>query len=96
MDQFAESFDDADEVIVPNVYAARETDDQKGDAGSEELVSRICRGGGRARYLPTLDEVTEHVSQHMTEGDLVLTMGAGDVWKVADALVDRIREPNRV
>lgn len=96
MDQFAKSFDGADEVIVPDVYAAREPGNGDDVADSEELVSRICRGGGRARYLPTLKAVVEHVSRHVVEGDLVLTMGAGDVWKVADELVERIREPIRV
>ena len=33
--------------------------------------------------------VTEHVARYAAEGDLVLTLGAGDVWKVANGLVER-------
>ena len=36
------------------------------------------------RYLPTLEATADHVARHVVEGDLVVTMGAGDVWKVAD------------
>jgi len=108
MDAFAASFGEADEVIVPDVYGAREPMDTAetpplGDTRpaddtpcSAELVSRIRRGGGRAEYMPRLGAVADHVVRHVTEGDLVLTMGAGDVWKVADELVERICEPNRV
>ncbi len=88
MNEFAESFDQADEIIVPQVYGARETDLGCPDRAAEELVDRICRNGRRASFLATLNSVTEHVHRHAREGDLVLTMGAGDVWKVADELVE--------
>jgi UDP-N-acetylmuramate--alanine ligase len=94
MDDFADAFGEADEIIVPDVYGAREA----GDTGipcSQELVSRIRRVGGRATYLPRLGDVADHVVRHAVEGDLVLIMGAGDVWKVADELVERICEPDR-
>ncbi|MEK6676647.1 MAG: UDP-N-acetylmuramate--L-alanine ligase [Planctomycetota bacterium] len=90
MDDFAESFDQADEVVVPDVYGAREKCDSTSQHASEELVSRIVRHGGRAHYAPSLEAATDHVCQNVTEGDMVLTMGAGDVWKVADELVERV------
>ena len=90
LEEFAESFTDADEIIVPDVYGAREEGGQDALVGSEELVSRIVEKGGRARYLATLDAAADHVARHVTEGDLIMTMGAGDVWKVADELVERI------
>ena len=108
MEDFSDSFGEADEIIVPDVYAAREASNAPetppesairavgGTPCSEELVSRICRQGGRARYMPGLSTVAEHLVRNVSEGDLVLTMGAGDVWKVADELVERICEPNRV
>lgn len=91
MDEFATSFQLADEIIVPDVYGAREGEMADNQAGSAELVSRICRHGKRATYISSLDAVTEHLSRHVADGDMVLTMGAGDVWKVADDLVERIR-----
>ena len=82
-------------MIVPDVFGARETDSDGGPDHAEELVARICNIGGRAQYLPSLEDVTEHLTRHVVDGDLVVTMGAGDVWKVADELVERICQPNR-
>lgn len=90
LDDFAASFHDVDEVVVPDVYGARESERDGVQVGSKELVSRICEKGGRACYLPTLSAAAEHVVAQATDGDLVVTMGAGDVWKVADELVQRI------
>lgn len=89
MDDFATSLSCVDEVIVPDIYAAREPGADPA-AGSAELVARICRLGGRALHLPTLEAAADHVANNVRDGDLVLTMGAGDVWKVADELVKRI------
>ncbi len=96
MSEFAESFGRADEIIIPDVYCAREADAQAGREGSQELVSRICKAGGRAAYVPGLSSVTDHVAQRLVAGDLVMTMGAGDVWKVADELVERFCRPGDV
>ncbi len=96
MDQFAESFGQADEVILPDVYRARDPGGPLGWAGSAELASRICRVGGRAQYVPTLAGVVNHLMPLLAEGDLVLTMGAGDVWKVANELVERLCGSDRV
>lgn len=90
MDEFARSFTLADEIIVPDIYGAREQASGEEPAGSKELVSRICSRGGRAHYLPTLQAAAAHVADRVTDGDLVVTMGAGDVWKVADELVERL------
>lgn len=95
LDQFADSFELADEVVVPDVYGARENDEHGAHwCGSAELVSRMCRRGVRATYLSTLSAAAEHVIRHALDGDLVVTMGAGDVWKVADELVARFCGPN--
>lgn len=90
MEEFASVLCDADEVIVPNVYGARESDAAQCFAGSAQLASRICDGGGKARHVPVLGDCADEVMRFARAGDLILTMGAGDVWKVADALVERI------
>jgi UDP-N-acetylmuramate--alanine ligase len=90
MEDFATAFTGADEIIVPDIYGARETGTSNERNGSEELVTRICRNGGRAHYVPALALAAEHIVRHVSPGDLVLTMGAGDIWKVADELVERI------
>ncbi len=89
MDEFAEAFAQADEVIVPDIYAAREPGARAAE-GSAELVDRIRARGGRARYRATLPDAAKHVLAEARAGDLVVTMGAGDVWKIADELVGKL------
>ena len=90
MDEFAVCFDGVHRVLVPDVYAARDSEEEKGLTGSRSLVSRLRANGSEARYLPTLEEVAVHLESELAVGDVVVTMGAGDVWKVADALVERL------
>lgn len=92
LEEFAESFALADEVIVPDIYGAREAGGGPlPQVGSKELALLINERGRPAQHVPTLKAVAEHLARTLAEGDLVLTMGAGDVWKVADELVERIQ-----
>lgn len=94
MEDFATSFSEADEIIIPAIYAAREPGaDAVG--GANELVQRIKDQGGRARFVASLHDAADLVASSVVDGDLVMTMGAGDVWKVADELVERICGPDR-
>lgn len=95
MSDFAACFDGVEEVIVPDVYGAREREAAAG-ADSAELVQRICRNGRRARYVPRLDAVAPYLVEQAGDGDVIMTMGAGDVWKVADELVERVCGPDRM
>jgi UDP-N-acetylmuramate--alanine ligase len=94
IDTFAESFNDADLILIPDIFAARDSEQDRRAVGSADLVERIHACGGQAWHIPQLDAVTDHLEQNIGPGDMVLTMGAGDVWKVADGLVERIRQPS--
>jgi len=91
METFADSFGDADVVVIPDIYAARDTEEDRASVGAADLVARIHSRGKDACHIPRLEEVTDHLERNVGPGDLVLTMGAGDVWKVADGLAQRIR-----
>ncbi|UCG17003.1 MAG: UDP-N-acetylmuramate--L-alanine ligase [Phycisphaerales bacterium] len=93
MNTFAESFGDADMVLVPEIFAARDSAEDREAIGAADLVARIHSCGRQAKHIPGLCDVTDHLERNVGPGDLVLTMGAGDVWKVADGLVERIRQP---
>jgi UDP-N-acetylmuramate--alanine ligase len=77
----------ADEAVVMDVYAARE-DPEPGVTG--ELVSGAVPGG-RGRYAPGRTEVTASVVALARPGDLVLTMGAGDVTALGPVLLEALR-----
>ena len=86
LDQFATAFTDADEVRIAPIYAAREVDD--GTVSSALLAERINRNGPPARAA-TFGEIEQELRSVPAVGDVVMTMGAGDIYKVADALVDK-------
>jgi UDP-N-acetylmuramate--alanine ligase len=86
LDGFARSFGDADEVIIAPIYAAREVDD--GSVSSTLLAERITKEGTNARAADSLEEVGRLLNSYK-EGDTIMTMGAGDIYKVADDLVKR-------
>jgi len=85
LQEFSQSFDDADKVIVIDIYgSARE---EQGGVSSEDLVNLINKYTfGKAEYIPTINEAIDHYEKILGEGDVLITMGAGDVWKVADKL----------
>jgi len=93
---FARSFGAAEEVIVPDIYFVRDSDLEKEHISSQDLVAQIRLHGGSALYLKTFDEINAHLRATLQEGDLVVTMGAGNVWEIADQTVrwlGRDRQP---
>ena len=84
LDEFATAFADADEVLIAPIYAAREVDD--GSISSQLLAERIQASGTHARAA-TFTEIESILNTEPTAGDTIMTMGAGDIYKVADALV---------
>jgi len=84
---FARSFGSADEVILPDIYFVRDSDREKDYVSAGDLAAQIRLNGGSALYLSTFDEILRHLWAELAAGDLLVTMGAGDIWKVADETV---------
>ncbi|MCB9639844.1 MAG: UDP-N-acetylmuramate--L-alanine ligase [Myxococcales bacterium] len=79
---FVTSFYQADLLVVTDVYAAGEAPLNGVDARTFAEAAR--QHGHRAvEYLPTLAEVDTYLKSNLRQGDLLMTMGAGDVWKIA-------------
>ncbi len=85
MDEFAQSLSQADEVILADIYAARETDDL--GISSRDIASRIEALGTKAHYFSTFDEIENFILKNCVQGDLLITMGAGDIVKVGENLL---------
>lgn len=85
--EFARAFTDADQVIVTEVYAAREP---KEDFTSAEIVSTMPHLS--ARYIATLPEVTTYLLTHLKPGDVVLVLSAGDADQISTDVVKRLQE----
>lgn len=87
---FARSFALADEVIVPEIYFVRDSEREKDYICSEDLVAQIRLHGGAAAYLESFDDIASYLCGVLQSGDAVVTMGAGNVWELADEIVRRI------
>lgn len=90
-ERFGRSFYQADEVIVTDVYPSRE-DPLPGVTG--RLVAEAAREFGHkgVNYLKDKASITPHLLGLVKPGDLVITLGAGDIYKVADELVQKLKE----
>jgi UDP-N-acetylmuramate--alanine ligase len=89
--EFAESFHDADEVLVLPVFAARERVGRQPEQTSSDLARRIASEMGRARYSPALDRALATLEDELRAGDVLITMGAGDIGQVHDAFTRRLQ-----
>jgi len=84
-EEYGRAFDDADEVIVTDIYSAGERPIEN---VSSKLVVESIRRNSRTRVheLGDLDDVIAWLKDEVRPGDIVITLGAGDVHKVAEAL----------
>lgn len=81
-DEFGEAFGDADEIIIADIFAARETDD--GTVSAAQLAERIAQTGKSARYVGDFAAIEAYLHEHCKSGDLLMTVGAGDVYKIGE------------
>lgn len=87
---FSQSFDNSNEVIILDIYgSARET---SGNVSSRDLVRLINRHDPqKSQYIPTIEEAIETLRDKISENDLVISMGAGDVWRVTHGLKNKYK-----
>lgn len=96
LDDFAKSFDGADEVIILDIYgSARE---KQGGVHSQDLVEKLkiknpeasgLKINQEVEYIPTLKECEEYLRKNIESGDVIILMGAGDVFRVGEKLVNK-------
>jgi len=82
LDEFSEAFYDADEVIVSDIYSAREID--TGEIHSSILTEKINTKSNNAIYKSDFNSIVEYLKEKASPNDIVLTMGAGDIYKVGE------------
>ncbi|RAP77858.1 UDP-N-acetylmuramate--L-alanine ligase [Paenibacillus montanisoli] len=91
LDQFSRAFTEADEVLITDIYSPAGEQQIEG-VNSKKLVELILKNSNaNTSYYPTKDEVLAVLTDKVKPGDLVITMGAGDIWKVADSLAKTLR-----
>ncbi len=83
---FAEALSVADCVVIPGIYAARDGDEDRRAVSAGDLVREVQAFGGQAEHIPDFDSIVAFVRSQARAGDVVVTMGAGDVGHVAGRL----------
>lgn len=86
-DGFVKALSLSDMVILPDIYAARETNTL--GVSSEKLANAI---GDKARYMGDFAKIAEFLAKEARDGDLILTMGAGDVYKIGNLLKEALEK----
>ena len=86
LDAFSRAFSEADEVIITDIYSPAGEKQIEGVHSSKLVELIVKNSNATARYIPTKELVLEDLKQRVASGDVVLTMGAGDIWKVGAEL----------
>ena len=83
--EFAKALSLADHVVLADIYAARETDNL--GISSRTLQNEIQKLGTTCDYFPSFEEIEAFLKKNYSAGDLLITMGAGDVVKIGENLL---------
>lgn len=91
LDDFAGALSQADEIVLADIYAARE----KNTIGisSDDLRKHMLEQNTNVYYIPKFKDIEDFLLQHVEEGDVLITMGAGDIYKVGD---DLLKQPGAI
>jgi UDP-N-acetylmuramate--alanine ligase len=90
IDDFSGAFSDADMLVVLEIYAAGEQPIE--GVTSAALLEKIEKSGhGNALYKKDRGEVIEQIATTVQKGDIVLTLGAGNVWKIGETLLETLK-----
>jgi len=91
LDELAESLQNADKIVVAEIFRAREPWSNPGDVSALDLAAAVRRRGGDVAEVHEIADIAEHLRKKLATGDVVVTMGAGDIWKLRHELVGRLR-----
>lgn len=88
LDDFADAFEYADQVVLTDIYAAREVPIP--EVTAEKVLERIKEGGYHTICFIKREELIEYLSSYLQPGDVLITMGAGDITTVGPAVLQKL------
>ena len=92
LDELAASLQNADRVIVSEVFRAREPTPTAGEVAAADLAERVRALGGQAEREHSDERIVGLLEHRLRPGDVLITMGAGDIRKICHGLIHRLRE----
>ena len=84
---FAQALKVADKIIVPDIYFVRDSENERQAVCSQDLVEEVKRLGADAQYVKDFDSIRRRLVEGLGPGDVLMTMGAGVVWRLAEPLL---------
>lgn len=87
LEEFASALSLADEIVLADIYAAREKDTL--GISSETLAGKIRSLGHSCQYFTSFEAIENYLLKNCTKDDLLITMGAGDVVKIGENLLQK-------
>ncbi len=94
LDGFSNSFGPADKVILSEIYGARDCAEDWDDISSADLLFKLKRNGIDAKLISSHAIIANYLAENLKPNDLLLIMGAGDIWKVGGSVFDRLLAKN--
>ncbi len=85
--KFMQAFSNADEVIIPNIYRVRDSEDDVKAVGVYDFVSALQQNHPFVRYGNGFENTIDYLRGSLNTGDVLITMGAGDVYQVGEGLL---------
>lgn len=85
--EFTAAFDNVDELILADIFAAREKDTY--EISSSMLCDEIVKRGINCRNIKDFNSIVQHLNNILAEGDILLTIGAGDVFQVGELYLNQ-------
>ena len=84
--EFGNSFQDADLVILTDIYSAGEPPEE--GVSGELIYQKVKQAGSKVEYFPDKNAAVQYLMTVLQAGDLVLTLGAGDIWKAGREILE--------
>ena len=85
LDDFAQVLTNFDNIIITDIYAARETNDY--NISSQDLVNKIKELGKNATYISDFDDIVTYVKERACPNDIILTVGAGTITNIGKKIL---------
>jgi UDP-N-acetylmuramate--alanine ligase len=92
LDELATSLENAETVLVAEIFRAREPPPRQGEVTAADLARRVQTRGPEVPSLHSPEEILRFLETHLRPGDVLVSMGAGDIGRIAYGLMERLRE----
>ena len=92
LERFVHSFGYADKIILSEIYSARDSVEDKEAVSSLDIVKRMEDLGSDVELISDHTEITNSLCHRLAPGDVLLVMGAGDIWNVGENVLKRLQK----